>query len=1352
MKLIHYADVQVKNRERNLYRSYNNTLQQIEKHIITEKAEIVLLAGDLWEYCNPNDSERKLIYNHLSRILNIPTVKELVVFNGNHDLEKSKKETETSIGNNPLNVFVDLLKELHPLLYDKVIYANESKIYQSKISNKIEYIGFVLEDDMNFNDYENIDKNKLQICLFHGMISNYVDSVKLPIRKDIYESLKSLEIFPQGSLIPSGDIHINLRFDGLNDQLFIYPGSTTSHTHTEGSYYKISEKIETQKIADDKSIKCYEIPNILLKVTIPDLIISDLPLKHTTQYFTIELDNKVPIETISKNLTEFCENIFDKEYKSQTFIKVKSSNVLVKHEQTLFNIIYESFANTKSNAPNIHFEYDKLIQTSVTSNNKVIQEILAEKDAENLENSENITSETFTDEIPNIDSLILSDIHLYKLFQSVLDIALKSIDDSEITNQELSFDIRNLFEKELTNLKGNSKRYNLEFLSIETDGFMALMKNNIPLNIPGITRILGTNGIGKTTLYHMIRWCITGEVFTEMSKASALKNNLIVFNKKNFNSDIVDVKLNMNVNDLPVKLTRTIERKWKNNTTDEQKVSLKWKNFVSTVDRKFKIEITTPSGEVKSFIGDKAESSILTWFGDTLNNILFMNQTKLENLLLSPSAKLNEMVLNFVGVDYLDKLENNLENVKTELTTVGKPIKSKDDLIMDITDAKIQVKKITTELLESDKTIETLKSELEELKLQKEKSNNELLNLGNIPDIIEGKQNEALELKQFLDKFTEKIKHGKVEFKEVQPVLNQNEISILDQYNETLSLGLCDSNQIIEEKTKLNKELIDVELKTLIDKKEEKLYNRIEFEIATIEQYGIVIKNNFDEITKYLDETIYRLELKKTEFGIEILNWKSKLDFNNITIKKNNKTIESGICDKCLRPFEEDFDKHKKLLIQENSNFLLENIDLQEKINEKTLILDKTKKLITEYNNYRDMSIANNSKICDYTNLNVALKVQFSKILGGNTLISELNQKIIDLRKELSNWLLTPQIQNGKYAYVQSLIKDNEELNEIIWKHNINAELITLNTTNIESYREDIVQNNEKIKSITTSHNKALENYQLLLNDNIEQNKSIDIENQKIDEYNNSKLIKDSEYSKLLVVISQLETIDLPNYNNKTLINEENKKLFDEKQIELTDLNNNINLMKLNLQKNELKLELTQKEYDKYLLYQKNNLIWKIYSKLVKTSFKEIIFEYYRTFLNSTLNNLLIDLSFKLYWNEDSELYHVDMKNGITTYQMVSQSSGMETCFLALALVYTIHILNVKNSISHIFIDEISGTLNSGEELSYEATNYREMLVMVLNKFKDKSVFIIDHSIRNMFETITYEVSSTPQGSIYMKI
>ena len=110
------------------------------------------------------------------------------------------------------------------------------------------------------------------------------------------------------------------------------------------------------------------------------------------------------------------------------------------------------------------------------------------------------------------------------------------------------------------------------------------------------------------------------------------------------------------------------------------------------------------------------------------------------------------------------------------------------------------------------------------------------------------------------------------------------------------------------------------------------------------------------------------------------------------------------------------------------------------------------------------------------------------------------------------------------------------------------------------------------------------------------------------------------------------------------------------------------------------------------------------------------------------------------------------IENGNIVYRPVLLSSGMQNAFLGLSLVYAIHELNIKNNISHIFIDEISGQLNSGKELSNkeDVINYQSELSNLLSKFKNKSIFIIDHVIENLFETMSYEVVKSSDGSKYI--
>jgi hypothetical protein len=133
------------------------------------------------------------------------------------------------------------------------------------------------------------------------------------------------------------------------------------------------------------------------------------------------------------------------------------------------------------------------------------------------------------------------------------------------------------------------------------------------------------------------------------------------------------------------------------------------------------------------------------------------------------------------------------------------------------------------------------------------------------------------------------------------------------------------------------------------------------------------------------------------------------------------------------------------------------------------------------------------------------------------------------------------------------------------------------------------------------------------------------------------------------------------------------------------------------------------------------------------------------------LDVILDDTNFKLFWDSDNQLIIVSVKNGNTTYTPIKQASGMETIFTGLALIYTISLLNIKHRCSHIFIDELSGQLSTGKNLSGDVKNYQEIFIKILHKFVDKSIFIVDHNIDYMGENVCYEVKYDESGNIYVK-
>ena len=1356
MQIIHSADIQVKSREKNLYKSTQKTLQNIESRIELSKAEIYIMAGDLFEYATPTDQERKLMYNHISKLLNISSLKEIVIMAGNHDLLKEKKESEHTIGNNPINVFIDLLANLDKEKSKKIIYINQSKTYDSKVSNLFRYVGYSLEDNEQFQEEIPLD-NKFNICLHHGMLKEYVDSAKLPLRKDVYDSLRSIETFPPNSLICAGDIHADLKFEGLDGQLYIYPGSPLQHTHHEGSTLKIGDHVQLQRYGEIKSIKCYYFDEKIPELKLQDIQISDLQLETNVSYYTLELDNKCNIETIKNAIKNELEIVSH----AQTFIKIKSATVFVKHEQDLYKIISELFTSQNMKKYEIVFEYDKLIQSANTISNKAIQEILVEKTEElnanlvKVEGEEGSTendSKTLSELIhtTNIDDLVLSDNQLNKLFKSVLDSALKSVDDSDITNSELSDDIRAIFAEQMQNLKGSSKRYDIRLLSLETNGFMALGANKILLDIPGIIRIFGTNGIGKTTMYSMLRWVVKGEAFVGMKKSNVMRNNLVVFNKSNINCDTVEVIHHMTINELPVKLTRTATRKWKNNTTDEQKLSLGWKSFISTVDRTFEIAVTKKDGEIQTLVGENAEKSILVWFGDSLDNILFMNQAKLEKFLQMPSDELNEMVLNFVGVDYLNKLETNLDEVKADLLNVPKPTKSKDDLQMQLTDYDIFIRNSEKELLQSESDIIAFEQSIEAEKLTKDSLNKDLQLYGDVPKQIETTTKSIADTKQWLDNFEVKFVKPKVEFMEVKPVLNQakiDELTLEIKANEA-EVGVFQAEIIELEADK--KKLIETDLAQHYAKlvNDEKVLHAGYAE--DIETKKKELSEEFKKLEDKFTDTVTKLTEKKTAKEKEYTEISLQINTDKEKIKKNKTSIESGYCSECKKPLKDDFESHK-VLLEEEIYVLERNIEN----NQKTQIeieptIKKIKDFIVTYSSYRDLCIKQSPTICDLALLKKDHQESFDTIISINGFVDVCYDKIEAINKRLEKLKLIEKIQYNDYSICDE-IKVDSTLQAIIYTHKTYRFNASNAKIEIEAIDGKIDAKQVIIDMLKEDHQTASDTYQTKFEANVKLNDKIVEENKLIDDHNNSRIVKQSEHDRLALELNQLnETLQhyLICVEKFNTISELYEGLLADKESLLRKISD----IKLKLERNKNDKLVVEQQYASYLKYQKNNLIWKIYSKLVKTNFKEIVFEYYRLFLNSTLNTLLEDVPFKLFWNDDSELYHVELKNGVCTHQPVQQSSGMETCYLALALVYTIHLLNVKNSISHIMIDEISGTLNDGSNLSYDAKNYKELLVLILNKFVDKSVFIIDHSIDNLYETVAYEVQPHVNGSVFKQM
>lgn len=1300
MKIAHIADLQVKNRNKNLEKPYSNNLLEITKKIAADnEIECLIIAGDLFEFPEPNESERSMIYSFLSNIPKIEHLKEIVLIPGNHDLVKfGKSQIETEIGedliikNTPLDLFINIISSLSKEYSEKYIYIDRSGIYQSKHFDNIQYIGYSLEDGMNV-DMTGFEEDKLNICVFHGMVRDYVEMMKLPMRKDIVARLKTLDDFPKNSYILAGDIHQRLHFKNSENNVdFYYSGSTQQHTHSEG-WYLYLDNPKNNTITDEyKSILTYNVDGTVLSKP------ENTYLKNFVSYITVTIGSKDWDWSSLKGAIDsiLWDNITGID---ATYITIKSKNKFSKYERNIYELL-------KIHVPNslISFDYGKLSSDIVSIvDNTVVKYILDEK----VQTQTSTETETEFN-IGDIDHLVLTEDELEKMFTYVIN---QQILKAETNNSEnVRKELVSLFKDQMKNVSKKSRYFSIKIREILCNQFMTLGKNDIKLDNEGITRILGTNGVGKTTLFRMIRWVLTGEVFEGMKSNTSVKNNLGIFNEK-LNNDFVSVLITLDNNNVPILIKRTATRKWKNNTTDEDKISKDWSDFISTIETNLSVIINVGNENEKTLTGVNAQTNINAWFGDTINKIMFINQMKIEEILKSDKSDMNDTILDYIGCDYLKGLENNLDEVKSDLMSLQRPKRDRTSIINDLSNAEKNIKNVESLITENTENIETENKELGGDKILLESYEKSLMSLGDIPAMIENKKSDLALVTDKLSLYKPKKPKQHIQLDITKP--EKQDTTDIDNGINSLTTYITQLEESL-------KHVHDNLIKSFDDKISE---NREMYKTKQLEYNNIVV--TFYEKQKEYDEFINRV---KTIVLNKINELKTKISINEKSIDELNDEISKGVCSKCGRPFSDNYEEHRESLTQQITSLHLENQSLDEIIK----LLQRT----------YDNEIHTNISLKNREHLEIIKTNRFTK-----NKFSDLSE-IYKLVYEMEN--ITKDIKTIDDD--SALIKSNYET----FKTNV-SESKTTGYEEYDSLKISITDEKKHLEELKKSKTKIDDEYQNLINIYLRKVEEVNEQNAEIDKWNEQVIaeqqshISDMEKSKHLK--NEIDDLNnnLPKYNE--LFSKHNHvKLETEKRYQfIRHLMNNETEFKVTKSNLESVIGNLKTELENYDKYRENEIIWKIYSKVIKDQFKGIVFEYYRTFLNRTLDTLLTDVYFNLFWDSDNQLILVSIDNGKRIYTPIKQASGMETIFAGLALIYTISLLNIKHVCSHIFIDELSGQLSTGKNIEFEnVENYQELFINILHKFTDKSIFIVDHNIDYMRENMCYLVTSTEQGSVYI--
>ena len=1373
ISILHSGDQHIKHKEENNYLAIELNLLEIKQKIIDTKCNIFLFAGDLFDTATPNDAERKLAYKFLGEILRIETLHELVFMCGNHDILSDRKNKDISKENNSFDTLHKFIESLAPELANKVTYLKEQKQYISKYSQKLGWIAYSLEDGFsngNNINWELIDNSIYNISVFHDIVRDYVEDTKLPVRKDKLQRLPYISDF-KTEIILSADIHKDYT-KTIDGKTFIYPGSTNQVNFGEGSFIKI-RKNSTIFHADKKYLKLHKLifdDNKITKTT------ENIELSCYLNYLTIDLNSNKKYDNYLENITNFFQVVQLGSIK--TLIKLKLSTAYIGNEIEIYKHISE-ICEQKNLNYKISTVYDKyVISTDGTDENLELIDI-------DNENNNGDSSEL------NIEELKLNQEKLNIMFSGIVEqyrtTLMKEFND-DITVNSILDNVKSLFAEQIEFSLSAVPNFKIDLESIETKGFMNLDANIINLDIPGLTKINGTNGIGKTTLYSMIRFAIKGIVFEGLKANNKKQNALMVFNDKNPNQDTIIVRMFAKINNTSIAITRIVNRKWKTSATEENKLSIDWKTYIADVTSSVKLDVMTKDGQ-KTYTGDEAENLIEKWFGNVTTTILILNQFKIDSMLNLNSDKLQQLVLDYIGVDYLTLLEENLPSIKNQYNLV-KPKTSMEDLKIDyINKTKTKdngltsLKELKAQIDDADKNVKIKKEEFTT-------KNNELINLGNIPEIVktlktdldiktteknnfQTKEKKELPLFQLTKPVKEDISNEETNLN-TQVELYNNTKSELDKllptYNERLNKFI---ETVKEEKNKIPGQLNDI-WNYLISENNVFLVeskNNVDNKFHELQQY-------LGQIKESLTQTQNTVVLEINSIGLEI----QKLTDRNSSIDTE---ISSGVCEKCDRAFGDGFEIHKNQLITEKqiNNERIEELTSQKDTKTKYLS-EKVVTILKSYSTYYDKSIERDLQyfrnLPEFESLPFNATIVLLETLVGkynyfndintncekqnydyfvNLFASTVNQIEIErqqlMRKRIDQINQCQIMLRTNDIIIEKLLRKDNDYSSYNWNNIELLEICKLGQSCIEyettctNISNVVATLKTKIDSVNNTYNTSLSNYNTEFEKHNNSVSTILSENEAIEKHNNSLSLIINDINNLNIKILDTE-LQLPLYNSLKESIDKITQDASELETQYTNLSEHYNKLDKELLTIDNEIENINNELNTWVEYRKNLFIYGIYEKLIKTEFRDSVFEYYRKFLNKSLNVLLEDMNFKLYWDKSGDLYMIEIGNGIQTFRPVQLTSGMQTCFLGLSLIYSIHMLNVKNDISHLFIDEISGQLNNGKELTETETqsivNYQEQLTLLLSKFTNKKVFIIDHVIQNLFQTMTYEVVKGENG------
>lgn len=1323
LNIVHYADMQIEVRTSGAgsqrLTEYTHDFRQIESVVESLQPDIVIIPGDVYEHWQANGEEQKIFARHLNNILQ--HTKRIIIIPGNHDVRQRGIPLDDAVQKRNITDSIDSI--VTAVNSKKISYYKETGLYidsvfditwavwsqwtkHSMMDPKPAYSPW---DDNSIDDVT----TKACIELFHDPIRGARDFTGEPSSHFTNHSI-GLDNFRANTII-AGDIHAPdiIWFGDNKERLFTYSSSLTQRNFGEGDYYRnISRFISGNSMHGYNTIVFDIEQNRATECQWHELT-------HCVSRHTFYLDDKFNYDTMIGALQLDNPTAFN----HVRIVCQKNMKAFLEHEQQ----IIEHFQSKWSCTVHTDFAADVL-------------------DIE-------INSDEFTDLSQVIDKSKI--LNISKSYIDAIVDKTSTIDSS--SKDEAKEYLYSIFDKQLANTELTKSSSKVDITSATISGFMPF-SDTVYVNFlrHNITQISGTNGVGKTKIFDFVKWIWSDKISSAQNDRNKKYNYSFYFNDSSDN-DTVNGRLEFTVNGDPHVLTKSLTRKWKSGKKDH--LADDWVNLLSGTPV---VEMTIES---KSFTSDNVDE-----IQDYLDNLLSFNELELIGFVDDVSLPkfttmsindLSDIFLNVLGIDVTTTILEQWNDLKeNELKDLRKPSVTIDSALQQIGTAQVHIDEINEQKL----SIEQRQNELQEQRTviqRKIDTLRESLHQVDTLDVINTRLSAAnekiaeydetiatveatitalneekassslVEATEKLHAIDKSISEAKVEQERAKSLIDAKGSDIKSAKDTLMIISL-------EEKDKLTKDINEAksEVEQLrndvaeLDNQERQLQSDVkDILLAEKDTHNSIINEEQSQI-----DAIQHDITQLSESKLDIVRSMTKLDNAKANLEQQiEDDTNSKTCTKCNR-------LHDKSTLDV----------ITKKIDEAQEKLEKISNAIDQYNE-RTVDIDN-----DISTKNDLINGHKEQIQTQRSNIDNIEMQITTHINELDPIMFAA--QQSTWSSIQ---KDRQKLIDTIniKQADINRELEQLTEKIKQSPR--FVEQSTKLSELTSeleplrqSHQKCVDNIAILeeqlksQQQVIQHTKDIDA---KIDENISTKTQITKDRDELLLTIKSLsKDSELAVKNVEVLDAIKNETLS------MTAIDNQLKTESTELTNIEVKHAQTLKSIEELHLIIDDIKKWKfvdaslkLYKKMLgKNGLPQYIFAHIVPLINSKLNECLSNVDFRLLFNSETlELRFIDLSKNVS--RPVQFISGMQKTITGLSIIHVLRLLNHSKQLNVLMIDEISGKVNNGKKLSYEAKNYQNILRdFIVHISSTSRILFVDHVLDfDSIDTGIIEVIPTENGA-----